>query len=71
MDLRTQKQKARDFEHNKIVNMYLQYKSDPNNAKVSDHRIFEAIAKDPNVSVSTYCGVRNILIAAGVYQTKR
>ena len=70
-DLRTPREKARDAEHNRIVNRYLAFKADPNCANMKDSRIMTKIASDPAYSVSTVCGVRQILVKYGVYQAKR
>lgn len=71
VDLRTPREKARDAEHDRIVNRYLTFKADPNCANVKDNRIMTMIASDPTYSVSTVCRVRQILMKYGVYHAKR
>ena len=71
LDLRTRRQKVRDMEHVRIVNMFLSYRNDEAYKKYADSRIFEVIAQDSTVSISTVAGIRNVLIKHGVYQNKR
>lgn len=71
VDFRTPQQKLNAANEERVVNLYLTFRGDPRYKSVSDYRIFETIARDPQVKVNTTAGVRAILVRKGVYSSKR
>lgn len=71
VDLRTEAERRREAEHQRIVDRYLNYKGNERTKDLSDYRIFTAIARDPDISINTAAGVRRVLVDNGVYTNKR
>lgn len=64
-DFRTEKEKQRDAEHDRIAARYTEYRA--NYPAVSDNKLFTQIAREVS---RTTCNVRQICIKAGVVLSK-
>ena len=66
LDIRTEREKARDKRAEEVCSLYLAYQKEYPDAK--PHRIFGAISREMDI---TLIGVKYIIVKAGLYEPKK